>query len=142
MHDPGPAPADATPLRHWPLFLAGIALFLVGPPLYVLQFRMKHLFVPWYVPILATAGVVLMVASLRRRKGVARALILALFLGLCSLEWLMLAVGMKSPAYTGPALPGQRLPSFTAILADGTPFTENDLASGTSTILLFFRGRW
>jgi hypothetical protein len=54
----------------------------------------------------------------------------------------MLAVGVKNPAYTGPAVAGQKVPAFAAILADGTPFTEKDLAQGNSTILLFFRGRW
>jgi hypothetical protein len=142
MSDPEPAPAAIPRSRHWLLFIAGILLFLVGPLLYVIQFRMKHLVVPWYVPILATAGVALMIGSVWRRRGIVRAIVLVLFAILCGLEWSMLAVGMKSPLYTGPAQPGRRVPAFTATLADGAPFTEKDLAEGSSTILLFFRGRW
>jgi hypothetical protein len=142
MDHPEPAPAAIPRSRHWLLFLAGIALFILGPPLYVMQFRMKHLFVPWYVPVLATAGVALIVASLWRRRGVVRAILLVLFAVLCGLEWSMLAVGMKAPLYTGPALPGRNVPAFTAALADGAPFTEKDLTEGSSTVLLFFRGRW
>jgi hypothetical protein len=142
MSDPEPTSAAIPRSRHWLLFIAGILLFLVGPPLYVIQFRMKHLVVPWYVPILATAGVALMIASVWRRRGFMRAILLVLFVVLCGLEWSMLAVGMKSPLYMGPAQPGRKVPAFTAMLADGAPFTEKDLAEGSSTILLFFRGRW
>lgn len=142
MQNPEPTPAATARSRHWLIFIAGILHFLVGPLLYVIQFRMKHLFVPWYVPILATAGVALMIASLWRRRGIVRAIVLVLFAVVCGLEWSMLAVGMKSPLYTGPALPGRNVPTFTANLADGTPFTEKDLEKGSSTILLFFRGRW
>ncbi len=142
MQNPEPAPVAIPRSRHWLFFIAGIVLFLIGPPLYFIQFRMKQLFVPWYVPILATAGIALMIASLCRRRGVVRAVVLALFAVLCGLEWSMLAVGMKSPLYTGPAQPGRKIPEFTATLADGAAFTEKDLAEGSSTVLLFFRGRW
>jgi cytochrome oxidase Cu insertion factor (SCO1/SenC/PrrC family) len=67
---------------------------------------------------------------------------LALFTVVCGFEWFSLLVGTASPVYTGPALPGRKVPEFTAVLADGTPFTDNDLAQGQSTIVLFFRGRW
>jgi hypothetical protein len=138
-----PAPAETShPGRHWPLFLAGILLFLIGPPLYFVEFHLRHLRVPWYVPLLASAGVVLMAASLWRRRGVVRALLLLLFAMACGLEWYMLLVAMKAPPYSGPALPGSTIPEFAARLADGTPFTEKDLAQGRSTVLLFFRGRW
>jgi hypothetical protein len=142
MDKPESTPAAIPRSRHWLLFAAGILLFIVGPPLYLIQFRMKHLFVPWYVPLMATAGVALMVVSLWRRRGIVRAIVLVLFAALCGLEWSMLAVGMKTPLYTGPAQPGRKLPAFTANLADGAPFTEKDLEKGSSTILLFFRGRW
>jgi hypothetical protein len=142
MQDPEPTPAAIPRSRHWLLFVAGIVLFLVGPPLYFIQFRMKHLFVPWYVPLMATAGVALMIASLWRRRGIGRGIALVLFAVLCGLEWSMLAVEMKTPQYTGPAQPGRKVPEFTATLANGTAFSEKDLTEGNTTILLFFRGRW
>src|SRR5258708_7462428 len=142
MQNPEPTPAATARSHYWLFFLAGILLFIVGPALYFIQFRMKHLFVPWYVPILATAGVGLMGGSLWRRRGIGRAIALVLFAVLCGLEWTMLAVGMKTPLYTGPAQPGRQLPVFAASRADGTSFTEKDLQKGSSAILLFFRGRW
>jgi hypothetical protein len=109
---------------------------------YIVQFRSKHLGAPWYVPILASVGVALMILSIWRRRGVVRPIGLVLFAILCGLEWHMLLVGTRTPAYTGPAQAGHSIPEFTATLADGRPFTEKDLEQGTHTVLLFFRGRW
>ena len=140
--DESPPSGSVSRRRHWPLFLAGILLFLIGPPVYFVEFRLRHLGVPWYVPLLASAGVVLMAASIWRRRGIIRTLVLALFTIACGLEWFLLAVGTKSPPYNGPAQPGRAVPEFAAKLADGTPFTEQDLQQGRSAVLLFFRGRW
>lgn len=138
-----PAPSGTVSrTRHWPLFLAGILLFFLGPPIYVIQFLTKHLTAPWYVPLMASAGVALMFASVWRRRGVGRTLGLVFFTIVCGMEWFMLAVGTATPLYTGPAQPGHKVPEFTASLADGTPFTEKDLAQGSPTVLVFFRGRW
>ena len=139
--EPAAAAVIARP-RHWPLFLAGILLFLLGPAAYVVQFRLKHLGAPWYVPILASAGAALMIASVWRRRGVVRTIVLVLFAVVCGLEWQVLLVGSRSPVYTGPAQPGRKVPQFTATLADGRPFSESDLETGISTVLVFFRGRW
>jgi hypothetical protein len=128
--------------RHWPLFLAGVLLSLIGPAIYVVQFRAKNLAAPWYVPILASAGAAFMIASVWRRRGVARMILLVLFTFFCGFEWFALLVATKSPAYTGPAQPGREVPRFTATRADGTPFTEKDLEKGTTTVLVFYRGRW
>jgi hypothetical protein len=128
--------------RHRPLFLAGILLFLLGPPIYVVQFQGKLLFAPWYVPIMASIGVVLMFASVWRRRGVARTIGVVFFAVVCGLEWFLLAVGTATPLYSGPAEPGRTIPAFTSNRADGTPFTEADLKRGRPTVLLFFRGRW
>ncbi|MEX2121249.1 MAG: redoxin domain-containing protein [Pirellulales bacterium] len=46
------------------------------------------------------------------------------------------------PAYDGPARAGEKIPAFRSTLADGRPFTQNDLQQGTPTVLVFFRGRW
>ncbi len=143
MHSAAPAPPGiVSPPRHWPLFLVGLLLFLLGPPIYVVQFQWRHLDVPWYVPIMASAGVALMIASVWRRCGVMRILGLLFFTVVCGLEWFMLLVGTATPLYRGPAQPGRTVPEISARLADGTPFTEKDLAQGSPTVLLFFRGRW
>src|ERR1700688_3704789 len=98
-----PSAVSSAPQRHLPLFLLGVLLFILGPALYVIQFRLDHLATPWYVPILATIGVLFMLISARQRRGVARiagVLLLALF---CGFEWFMLLVGTRTPLYTGPA---------------------------------------
>lgn len=67
---------------------------------------------------------------------------LLLFVVLCGLEWYFIAVASKSPPYAGPAVPGQKIPTFSASLPDGTPFTQASLADGNPSLLVFFRGRW
>lgn len=138
-----PVPHDAVSRpRHWLLFFAGVLLFVLGPAAYAMRLREKHLETPWYLPILASAAVAFMAVSIWRRRGVVRTILLVLFALLCGFEWFVLGVGMKSPAYTGPAQPGRKVPQFTASLADGTPFTEKDLEQGTTTALVFYRGHW
>jgi hypothetical protein len=132
----------AAPPRRWPLFLLGLLCFVAGPVGYFIQIGMKQLTMPWYAPVLATVGVLLMAASFFQRRGVMRAIGLLLFLLMCGFEWLFVLVIAKSPLYEGPAKVGQRVPVFAASLADGTPFTNKDLENGTPTVLLFFRGRW
>jgi hypothetical protein len=117
-------------------------LFLLGPAIYILLFRMHHLWTPWYAPILATVGVLLMVVSVRQRWGIVRAVGLFLLALICGLEWFMVLVGSSTPLYTGPAKVGRQLPAFTTTLASGQAFSEKDLENGTSTVLVFFRGRW
>ena len=135
-------PAVIPRSRHWLLFAAGIALFVLGPVWFFAQFRMKHLVPAWYVPILASAGVLLLISSLWRRRGIVRTVFLVLFAIICGFEWFIFTVAARSPAYTGPAQPGRKVPQFAARLADGTPFTTADLEHGTSTVLVFFRGHW
>lgn len=128
--------------RYWPLFLAGVLLFIVGPALYVWQFSLGHLWMPWYVLVLASLGVLLMIMSVWRRPGIVRIAGLLVFVLLCGLEWFVLLEATKTPLYTGPAQPGRKLPEFAAALADGTAFTSLDLEKGIPTVLVFFRGRW
>lgn len=128
--------------RRVPLFLLGVGLFVLGPAIYAFQLHAKHLVVPWHVPLLATAGVVCMLASVWQRRGVLRGVGALVFFTVCALEWLLVGIVFKTPAYTGPAQPGRKLPAFQAALANGTPFTERDLEQGTPTVLVFFRGRW
>jgi hypothetical protein len=126
----------------WPLFLLGVLLCIAGPGLYAGQLALRHLWTPWYVPVLASAGVLLMLVSVLRRPGLVRVLGLLLFGLLCGLEWYFLGVASKSPPYAGPAIADQRVPPFAASRADGTAFTQENLSDGTSSVLVFFRGRW
>ncbi len=134
-------PTTSTPRRR-PLFLGGLLLFLAGPALYAVQISLKHLWMAWYMPLLASLGVVLMIASVRQRRGVLRGTALAFFVLLCGGEWYLMLVAAKTPAYTGPAQPGSKLPPFAAVLADGTPFTNQDVEHEVRSVLVFNRGRW
>jgi peroxiredoxin len=49
---------------------------------------------------------------------------------------------MRLPPYTGPIAVRRPFPAFDARLADGTPFTQDDLAGNRHAVLVFFRGRW
>lgn len=134
---------DETPKsRHRLAFLAGLVLCLLAPAAYVLQVRLKNLGTPWYMPIVSTLGVALMVGSLWRRRGLLRALVLVPFLLLSGLEWFFVAVATRTPTYSGPAHPGVKAPAFSATLADGTPFTQADFEKNGTTVLVFYRGRW
>jgi hypothetical protein len=135
-------PAVTSRSHHWLLFFAGIALFVLGPIWLVVQFRSKHLGAAWYVPILASAGVLLLISSVWRRRGIVRTVFLVLFAIVCGFEWFVFTIATRSPAYTGPAQPGRKVPQFAAQLADGTPFTTAELEKGTATVLVFFRGHW
>jgi hypothetical protein len=128
--------------RHWLPFAAGIALFVVGPVWYVIQFRLKNLGAAWYVPLLSSAGVFLLILSVWRRRGIVRTVFLMLFAIVCGFEWFVFTVAARSPAYTGPAQPGRKVPQFAAQLSDGTSFTTAELERGNSTVLVFFRGHW
>lgn len=138
------SPAAVAPRSlHWPLYVAGIVLFVLGPAIYAFQLSAKELVTPWYLPILATIGAALMMLSVWRRFGVVRMIGLVLFALVCAFEWSGLLVVMKSPSYTGPATAGHNVPAFSARLADGRPFTEADLRNGpAATVLLFYRGHW
>lgn len=142
MKDSQPTATASAPPRVWPLFLAGVLLFIVGPAAYVAQINMHRLWMPWYVPVLASLGVLLMAASVWKRPGILRIAGLVLFVLACAGEWFMVLVATKSPVYVGPALPGNKVPAFSASLADGRAFTNQDLEKGVSSVLVFFRGRW
>lgn len=132
---------DSAPHR-WPYFVLGVLSFFLGPALYFVQFQMRYFVTPWYVPMLSTLGVVLMAVSVGQRRGILRIVGTLVFAAVCALQWFMVAVAMKLPEYTGPVALGKEIPEFTATRADGQPFTNADLARGTPTVLIFFRGRW
>jgi len=122
--------------------LLGVLLAAAGLVIYAFQFRAKVLTTPWYVPVLATVGVALAVLALAQSRSGwrwAAAVLLTLF---AAAEWVFLLVLMSTPPYTGPAKAGQPFPAFSTTLADGSPFTQDNLKGGQNTVLVFFRGRW
>jgi len=133
--------SDVTPRRQ-PLFLLGILLCLAGPGIYFFQVSRAQLIVPWYLPALATIGIICMGVSVSQRRGVWRPIGLIAFALLCVFEWTFFLVLAKTPAYIGPAQPGREVPEFAATYADGKPFSSQDLHGNGRTVMLFFRGRW
>jgi hypothetical protein len=124
-------------------FWAGIGACLLGLALvFVQMFGLKYLFVPWYSPILATLGAVLLLLAVVRRRSITRVIVLVLVAAFAGLQWYGLVSMVKLPDYVGPAQPGKQLPPFQAVFADGRPFTEEDLADGSRRVMTFFRGRW
>lgn len=123
------------------LLALGVALPLLGIAGYVVQSSLRDLSAPWYVPVLATLGLVLVIVSLyvRRTKWRVIGLVFVAFLTLG--EWATLFM-MRLPPYSGPVAIGQPFPSFTTLTSDGARFTERDFAGEQNTVLVFFRGRW
>jgi hypothetical protein len=124
------------------LFWLGIAVCLLGIGLAALLFSMKILREPWYAPILATAGAVLLLASVFKRFKVVRLLVFLLVTAVAGFEWYSIGSLARLPQYTGPAVEGQPAPAFATVRADGRSFTDTDLRQGKRTVLVFFRGRW
>jgi hypothetical protein len=123
------------------LFWLGCGLVLLGLAVYFVQFfALKQFVVPWYTPILGTAGAVAMVIATVQRWTVLRIVGLAAAAFLVFGEWMFLLSISRLPTYAGPEV-GQKIPAFATIRADGSPFTNRDLA-GQPTVLLFFRGHW
>lgn len=114
-----------------------LALVLVG-----VQYALKQFVVPWYLPVLSTLGVLMLLVAVSRRRSVTRIMLLVLLGALTGFEWYFLISFSKLPSYEGPAQIAQRIPEFETTLADGRTFTDQDLADGTPTVLTFFRGRW
>jgi hypothetical protein len=135
-------PAETRSPRRWYFFAAGFLLFLLGPGVYFLEFRAKHLGLPWYVPVLAAIGVILMSVWAWQRPRWWRIASVVPFAIVCGLEWFIVFVATSTPTYTGPAEVGRAIPKFATALADGTPFTDDELRQGVPTALVFFRGRW
>jgi hypothetical protein len=123
------------------LMLLGLGLAALGVVAYVVQVSLQRLTFPWYMPVLAILGVVLVVMSLWQRRSLWRvlALLAVVLLGGAELAFLY---ETRLPPYTGPIAVGQTFPAFEAKQADGTPFTQNNLTGDRNHVLVFFRGRW
>jgi hypothetical protein len=123
--------------------LLGILSALAGPGIYFVQVvGAKVLMAPWYVPLMATAGVLFLLLALVRSRSVTRWVAVVCIALLAAAEWGMMLVELSAPAYTGPVKAGQPFPAFTTTLANGSSFTQNDLTGEQNTVLVFYRGWW
>ena len=120
----------------------GLALGLLGPVLYTVQLLAHRLTVPWYVPILGTLAVGVVLFALADRRTVWRFLAIGFLILLAAGEWFFLLSLSKVPAYSGPVAAGEPFPAFTTTLADGSTFDQTNLKGEQATVLVFFRGRW
>lgn len=121
--------------------LLGLGLALLGIVAFVVQMNLHRLSVPWYMPIMALIGAVLIGVSLRERRTTWRVITLGFVVLLGGFELFALNA-LRLPPYTGPIAVGKPFPVFKASLADGTAFTQENLTGDHDTALVFFRGRW
>jgi hypothetical protein len=133
------APLPRSPGRF--LAVLGFALALLGVLAYIAQVWMQWLWAPWYWPIAATLGVVLVIVALWQARSLWRFLGLVLVLLIAGAGWAAL-IATRLPAYTGPVAAGRPFPVFVSSRADGSAFMQGDLAGPQNTALVFFRGRW
>ena len=124
------------------LLLLGALAAVAGPVIgIVLMFVAKILITPWYMPLLGTLGVALIVLALMRSRSIWRWTALVIFTLFVGFQWWAL-LAMRTPAYTGPVKDGQPFPAFATTLADGSAFTQADLQGDQNTVMVFFRGHW
>jgi len=121
--------------------ILGLGVALLGLIAYVVQISSQRLSTPWYMPIAATLGVLLVILSLWNARTIWRLLGLLLVLLVAGAEWTFL-LGTHVPAYTGPVVTGKPFPAFATTRADGSAFTQHDLEGDRTNVLVFFRGRW
>ncbi|HLX60181.1 MAG TPA: hypothetical protein VKX17_02750 [Planctomycetota bacterium] len=137
---------DASPTVSRPrpgrgLLLMGLALSLLGVAAYAAQVALKHLTTPWYLPAVATAAVLLVIAALVKARGVWRVLSLLLVLAIAGISWALIFV-TSLPAYSGPVAVGKPIPAFSTLRANGAAFTQRDFEGPQTNVVVFFRGRW
>jgi hypothetical protein len=119
----------------------GLVLPVLGIVGYVVQIMAHRLTTPWYLPGLATLGVVFLLFALLQARSVWRVLALLLVVLVAGAEWTFL-VSARLPDYKGPVTAGRPFPDFVTAKADGKPFTQKDLEGDQDNVLVFFRGRW
>ena len=137
-----PVPKDARRSSRLLLWL-GVLITILGPVHYAVQIiQARRLMTPWYLPISATVGVILVAWSILKARTITRFIVLAI-IGLLALgHWYFIVGESRLPQYAGPVVPGHAIPHFTTKKADGSVFTERDLAGTENSAVVFFRGRW
>src|SRR5262245_18335650 len=90
--------------------LLGLGLSVLGVVAYVVELALHRLTLPWYIPVSALLGAVLIGASLRERRGVWRTLALGGVLLLAGIETLAL-YALRLPSYAGPIAVGRAFPA-------------------------------
>ena len=117
----------------------GILAPFIGFGLYLLQVTAaKQLWMPWYAPILATLGTLLILLSLGRRFGIGRLIALLLVGAIAAGQWWFILVYARLPHETGMVVKDQPFPAFTATRAsDGSDFTQDSLKGKQNTVLVF-----
>ena len=134
-----------TAIRRHPgraFLILGILLPFVGIAIYAFQIQAKVLRSPWYIPILATAGLLLIILALLQSRSVIRWLFAVFFTLFAAMLWVVFGVLMNVPEYTGPVKVEQPFPNFSTTFADGSAFTQDNLKGSQNTVMVFFRGRW
>ena len=126
------------------LFWLGITLPVLGIVFMFVQFSALQIIdvTPWYVPVSATLGVLFLLFSRLQRRSIPRVVALSFVTVLAVLEWVFFGTMLKLPTYQGPAEVGRMIPAFQTTLANGSSFTEKNLQEGSSSVFVFFRGRW
>ncbi len=123
------------------LVITGLALAILGVVAFPVQLWLQRLVLPWYMPTLAFLGAVLIGLSLWKRRTFWRMLALGTVVLLTCAE-IAAFTATRLPPYTGPITVGRPFPAFESKRADGTLFTQHDLAGEQDSALVFFRGRW
>jgi hypothetical protein len=119
----------------------GLAVALLGLVAYFVMLSRGDLTFPWYLPLSAVLGVLLVGFTIFRGLTVFRILAFILVVVLAGLEGFFL-FATRLPAYTGPVAVGKPFPAFSTLRADGKPFTQANLQGEKGTVMVFFRGRW
>ena len=119
----------------------GIALAIGGIAAFIAQVSMAHLKTPWYLPVTGTLAFVLVAYAIWQARGIGRAVALLLMFLIAGAEWGM-TLGFGTPTYAGPIAEGKPFPTFAALKADGSPFSQRELEGDADSIMVFFRGHW
>jgi len=120
---------------------SGLGLAVLGVIVYLVQISNQRLMAPWYMPTLASVGVILVAVSLLEKRTLWRVSGLLAVLLLAGAEWAFL-LATRLPPYAGPIAVGRPFPAFETTRADGSLFTQRDVTGDQNNVLVFFRGRW
>src|ERR1700743_2597864 len=117
MSDAPTTAVNASPISSGrKLVVMGLLLALAGPAAYAALIAAHRLPMPWFLPISATLGAIVIAASLWQARRIGRILALVVVLLLAGAEW-MFVLATRLPAYTGPVAIGQPFPAFSSTRA-------------------------